>query len=172
MQVEQYIRKNYTSQVNQALSRCLFSASSENLVWGRGVNYFSTFHQDMYAFITKDEQYINDPVPIANTFNNFFTSFVHSKIKFSSKSFRNFLSLEINDSFITTSKNKEEIYNHLLIAINLVGLTVFQLKFCIFFKTKYQTILQLFVTYHSLQWFFLLFWRQPKLFPFTKRILN
>ena len=35
---------------------------------------------------------------------------VHSKIKFSNKSFRNFLLSEINDSFIITSGNKEEIY--------------------------------------------------------------
>ena len=63
--------------------------------------------------ITKDEKYINDPVSIANTFNNFFTSvaeIVHSKIKFSNKSFKKFLSSEINDSFLITSTNKEEIY--------------------------------------------------------------
>ena len=50
---------------------------------------------------------------IANTFNNSFTSVaesVHSKIKFSNKSFKNFLSSEINDSFLTTSKNEEKIY--------------------------------------------------------------
>ena len=43
----------------------------------------------------------------------FFTSvaeIVHSKIKFLNKSFRNFLSSEINNSFIITSTNKEEIY--------------------------------------------------------------
>ena len=54
-----------------------------------------------------------DPVWIANTFNNFFTSvaeIVHSKIKFSNKSFKKFLSSEINDSFLITSTNKEEIY--------------------------------------------------------------
>ena len=58
--------------------------------------------------ITKDEKYINDPVSVADTFNNFFTSvaeIVHSKIKFSNKSFRDFLSSEINDSFIITSTN-------------------------------------------------------------------
>ena len=56
------------------------------------------------SLITKDETYINDPVSIANTFNNFFTSvaeIVHSKIKFSNKSFRNFLPSEINDFFHT-----------------------------------------------------------------------
>ena len=50
---------------------------------------------------------------IANTFNNSFTSVaesVYSKIKFSNKSFKNFLSSEINDSFSITSPNKEEIY--------------------------------------------------------------
>ena len=52
-------------------------------------------NNDTPSLITKDEKYINDPVSIANTFNNFFTSvaeIVHSKIKFSNKSFRNFLS--------------------------------------------------------------------------------
>ena len=70
-------------------------------------------NNDTPSLITKYEKYINDPVSIANTFNNFFTSvaeIVHSKIRFSNKSFRNFLSSEINDSFIITSTNKEEIY--------------------------------------------------------------
>ena len=70
-------------------------------------------NNDTPSLITKYEKYINDPVSIANTFNNFFTSVaetVHSKIKFSNKSFRDFLSSEINDSFIITSTNKEEIY--------------------------------------------------------------
>ena len=35
---------------------------------------------------------------------------MHSKIKFSNKSFKKFLSSEINDSFLITSTNKEEIY--------------------------------------------------------------
>ena len=50
----------------------------------------------------------------------FFTSVAeifHSKIKFSNKSFRNFLSSEINDSFIITSTNKEEIYK--VISLNM-----------------------------------------------------
>ena len=70
-------------------------------------------NNDTPSLITKDEKYINDPVSIANTFNNFFTSvakIVHSKIKFSHKSFKKFLSSEITDSFIITSTNKEEIY--------------------------------------------------------------
>ena len=44
------------------------------------------------------------------TFFTFVAKIVQSKIKFSSKSFRNFLSSEINDYFIITSTNKEEIY--------------------------------------------------------------
>ena len=59
--------------------------------------------------MTKDEKYINDPVSVANIFNNLFTSvteIVHSKIKFSNKSFRNSLSSETNDSFTVTSTNK------------------------------------------------------------------
>ena len=70
-------------------------------------------NNDTPSLITKDEKYINDPVSIANTFNNFFTSIaeiVHSKFKFSNKSFNKFLSSEINDSFLITSTNKEEIY--------------------------------------------------------------
>ena len=118
-------------------------------------------NNDTLTLITKDEKCINDPVSVANTINNFFNSLaeiVHSKIKFSNKSFINFLSSEINDSFIITSTNKEEIYKiHPLIPINPVYLILFQLKFCIFFKTKYQTILQLFVPYHFLQEIFLLF---------------
>ena len=69
-------------------------------------------NNDTPSLITKDEKYINDPVSIANTFNNFFTSvaeIVHSKIKFSNKSFKNFLSSEINDSFKITSTSREEI---------------------------------------------------------------
>ena len=65
------------------------------------------------SLITKDEKYINDPVSIANTFNNFFTfaaEIVHSKIKFSNTSFKKLLLSELNDSFLITSTNKEEIY--------------------------------------------------------------
>ena len=68
---------------------------------------------DTPSLTTKDKKYINEPVSIANTFNNFFISvaeIVHSKIKFSNKSFKKFLSSEINDSFLITSTNKEEIY--------------------------------------------------------------
>ena len=44
LQVGRYISKNYTSQVNQALSKCFFSVFSENLGRERGINYFSNFH--------------------------------------------------------------------------------------------------------------------------------
>ena len=70
-------------------------------------------NNDAPSLFTKDETYINDLVSIANTFNDFFTSvaeIVHSKVKFSNKSFRNFLQSEINNFFIITSTNKEEIY--------------------------------------------------------------
>ena len=58
---------------------------------------------DAPSLLTKDEKYMNDAVSIANTFNNFFTfvaEIVHSKIKFSSKSFKKFLPSEINGSFL------------------------------------------------------------------------
>ena len=44
------------------------------------------------------------------TFLTFVAEIVYSKIQFSNKSFRKFLSSEINDSFLITSTNKEEIY--------------------------------------------------------------
>ena len=50
-----------------------------------------------------------------------------------------------------------------------MDLAVFQLEFYIFIKTKYQTIFQLFLTYHSLQEFFLLFWIQPQLSPYPQK---
>ena len=70
-------------------------------------------NNDTPSLITKDENYINDPVSIANTFKNFFISaaeIVYSKIKLWNKSFKNFLSPEINDYFLITSANKKEIY--------------------------------------------------------------
>ena len=63
--------------------------------------------------IRNDKKYINDPIAIANTFNNYFKSIAEtaqSKIKFSNKSFRRFLSTKNNDSFIIIAINKEEIY--------------------------------------------------------------
>ena len=38
LQLERYMNKNYTSQVNEALSRCFFSVFSKNL--GRGYQVF------------------------------------------------------------------------------------------------------------------------------------
>ena len=69
-------------------------------------------NNDTPSIIRNDKKYINDPITIANTFNNFFTSIaetVQSKIKFSNKSFKSFLSTKNNDSFIITTTNKEEI---------------------------------------------------------------
>ena len=116
-------------------------------------------NNDTPSLITKDEKYINDPASIANTFNNVFTSvaeIVYSKIQFSNKSFRKFLSSEINDSFLITSTNKEEIYK-IITSLNSnksCGPNSIPTKVL---QTKYQTILELFATYHSLQEFFLLF---------------
>ena len=116
-------------------------------------------NKDTPSLITKDEKYVNDPVSIANTFNKFFTSvaeIVHSKIKFSNKSFKKFLSSEINDSFLITSTNKEEIYK-IITSLNSnksCGPNSIPTKVL---QTKCQTILELFATYHSLQEFFQLF---------------
>ena len=56
---------------------------------------------DTPSIIRNDEKYFNDPITITNTFNNFFTSIaetVQSKMKFSNKSFRSFLSSNNNNS--------------------------------------------------------------------------
>ena len=71
-------------------------------------------HKNNYAasIIRNDKKFINNPIAIANTFNNFFTSIaetVQSKIKFSNKSFRSFLSTKNNDFFVITATNKGEI---------------------------------------------------------------
>ena len=59
-------------------------------------------NNDTPSLITKDEKYINDSVSDAEI--------VHSKIKFSNKSFKNFLLGEINNSFLIISTNNEKIY--------------------------------------------------------------
>ena len=67
---------------------------------------------DTLSITWNDEKCINDPIAIANTFNNFFTSIAEtllSKIKFSNKSFKRFLSTENNGSSIITATNNEEI---------------------------------------------------------------
>ena len=120
---------------------------------------------DIPSIISNDEKYINDPTTIVNTFKNFFKSIaetLQSKIKVSNKSFRSFLSTKNNDSFIITTTNKEQIYkviSSLNINKSCVGLIVFQLKSYTLPKIKYPNILQLYVTYLSLQEYFLLFWR-------------
>ena len=86
----------------------------------KGIKTFSinkAKNYDTPSLIPNNEKYINDPVSTANAFNNFLTfvaEILHSKIKFSNKTFRNFLSSEIHDSFIITSTNKEEIYKTIL----------------------------------------------------------
>ena len=77
-------------------------------------------NSDTSSLITKDEKYTNDPFSMANSFNKLFISvaeIVYAKIKFSNKSFRNFLSSEINGSFRITFANKEEIYK-IIVSLN------------------------------------------------------
>ena len=69
-------------------------------------------NNDTPSIIRNGGKYIYDPIAIANTFNNFSTSIVgtvQSKIKFSNKSFRSFLSTKNNGSFRITATDKEEI---------------------------------------------------------------
>ena len=102
---------------------------------------------DTPSTIRNDEKYINEPITIANTFNDFFISIAET-IQFSNKSFKSFLSSKKNNFFIITATNKEEICKiiHLSILANLVGLIVFQLKFYALSNIKYLNILQLYVT--------------------------
>ena len=64
--------------------------------WIRIKSLVSMKHKnnDTPSIIRNDEKYINDPIPIANTLNNFFTSIAETvqstQIKFSNKSFRGF----------------------------------------------------------------------------------
>ena len=128
--VKEFYRNNYKNYKNlsstllkRAKQKYFIKFFKENITdikntWKRYKN-FSTNEakkkksNDTPSLITKDEKYINDPVSIANILNNFFTSvakIIHSKIPFSNKSFKNFLSSEINGSFSITSNTKEEIY--------------------------------------------------------------
>ena len=65
-------------------------------------------NNDTPSIIRNDKKYINDPITIANTFNNFFTSIAET-VQSKNKCFRSFLSTKNNDSFIITAANKEEI---------------------------------------------------------------
>ena len=78
-------------------------------------------NNDTPSIIRNYEKYINDPIAIANTFNKFFVSVaenVQSKIKFSNKSFRSFLSTKNNDSFIINNTNKEELCE-IILSLNI-----------------------------------------------------
>ena len=129
------------------------------------------------SFITKDEKYINGLVSIANTFNNFFTSVadtVHSKIKFSNKLFSNFLSSEINDSFIITSTNKEEIYKIISSLNTNKSFGSYSIPTKVLHLLNDQISKHL-ATICNLSFFtgvFNAILKKLKLFPFTKRILN
>ena len=76
-------------------------------------------NNDPPPIIKNDEKYINDPIAIANTFNIFFTSIaetVQSKMKFSNKSFKSFLSTKNNDSFVITATNKKKKKQNIIIS--------------------------------------------------------
>ena len=114
------------------------------------------------SIIRNDEKYINDPITVANTFNNFFTSIaetVRSKIKFSNKSFKSFLSTKNNDSFIITVTNKEEICK-VISSLNInksCGPDSIPTKILHLVQDQIFKLLQLYMTYLSLQEYFLLF---------------
>ena len=78
--------------------------------WIRIKSLVSMKHKnnDTPSIIRNDKKYINDPITIANTFNNFFTSIAET-VQSKNKCFRSFLSTKNNDSFIITAANKEEI---------------------------------------------------------------
>ena len=114
-------------------------------------------NNDTLSLIDKYEKQINDSVAIANNFNNVFTSateIVYSKIKFSDKSFKIFLSSEIKDS-----TNKVEIYKIIspLNSNKSCGPNSIQIKVLYLFQDQISTILQLFAIDHFPQEFFLIF---------------
>ena len=82
--------------------------------------------------------------------------------------------LIIQEFLVITSSNKEEIYKIIsyLNSNKSCGPNSIPTKVLHLLQDQISNHLALFVTDHSLQEFFLLFWRQPKLSPFTKRILN
>ena len=91
-----------------------FNENIKNKTWIGIKSLVSMKHKnnDTPSIIRNDKKYINDPIPITNTFNNFFSSIaenVQSKIKFSNKSFKSILSTKTNDSFIMNATNKEEV---------------------------------------------------------------
>ena len=65
-------------------------------------------NNDTPTIIRNDDKYINYPIAIANTFNNFFT-LIAETVQSKNKSFRSFLSTKNNDSFIIIATNKKEI---------------------------------------------------------------
>ena len=114
-------------------------------------------NNDTLSLIDIYEKQINDSVAIANNFNNVFTSateIVYSKIKFSNKSFKIFLSSEIKDS-----TNKVEIYKIIspLNSNKSCGPNSIQIKVLYLFQDQISTILQLFAIDHFPQEFFLIF---------------
>ena len=77
-------------------------------------------NNDTPSIIRNYEKYINNPITIANTFNNFFTSIaetVQSKIKFYNP-LEVFYHQKNNNSFIITATNKEEICKIVSLSIN------------------------------------------------------
>ena len=134
-------------------------------------------NNDTPSLITKDEKYITDPVSIANTFNNFFTSVaetVHSKIKFSNKSFKHFLSSEVNDFFKITSANREEIYEIIssLSTNKSCGSNSIPTKVLHLLQDEMSNHLSTICNLSFSTGDFLLFSGQLKLFSFTRRIPN
>ena len=93
--------KNYGNLLSKLLRRAkekyFTNFFNENIKDWKGIKTLVSMKQknnETPLLISKDEKYINHPLSITNTFNNFFTSvaeIVHSKIKFSNKPFKNFL---------------------------------------------------------------------------------
>ena len=69
-------------------------------------------NNEVPKIIKSNESYLTDPLDIANTFNDFFSSVaskIQSKISFSYKSFSDFLPAHISNSFFISPCTKEEI---------------------------------------------------------------
>ena len=134
-------------------------------------------NNDTPSLITKNKKYINDPVSIANTFNNFFTfvaEIVQSKVKFSNKSLRSFLPSEVNDFFIITATNKEEIYK-IISSLNSnksSGPNSIPAKVLHLLQNQISNHLATICNLSFSTGVFLVILKTAKVIPFTKRILN
>ena len=117
-------------------------------------------NNDSSTLIIHEGNFIADPISIANVFNDFFSTVaqkVQSKIKFSNKSFSHFLPPNIQYESIILSQIIEDEISKIISSLNSSKSTGPNSIPTNFFKSKFQSILLIFLTYHLLLVFFLIF---------------